>query len=514
VRIAVACFLAALLAFATQALVWSRFAVAPEGPIDPGAVLESFEREDAGTTVDVGALYRGRQELLDPRTALPTWHHADYAEAAAVHARLARCPAAPLERRPTSVALAKAYDWHAATCAGGVPESATALLTQPPLMHPSGRSYASLAMARGAKPGARDVHVLELSALDRALLSGEERVLADLPPASWTSLSRGDNVVLTPTALAIAEQGPLGLSRLRIHPRGAWEQHLRRVGLSLAERSPSATCARPASPDLCWEPLPMSARHASIRAATMMGTLALLAGSALALAWTVMRERRRAHADRLHVLRTLTHELRTPATSLKLDIEPLRAAYDALPPACQEPLLRLSDGIERLLRVLHRSARYMSLFETPGVPSTSLLRLEEVPSLRDLFEQFVDEWPEGVTVDPGSPDRPVVVDPEWLGVAVRNLVENAVRHGRPPVQVSYRATDDVLHVRVVDGGRTPGLALDRATNAFERAPKSEGLGLGLAIVARVAKLFGGRLLHEGTPTAFELRIPLTKGASP
>jgi signal transduction histidine kinase len=380
-------------------------------------------------------------------------------------------------------------------------------------MHPSGKSYANLAIARGAKPSVRDYHVLELAALDRSLLSPEERVLAGVSPEAWRSLLRGDTVVLMPSALAVAEQTSLGLSRLRIHPRIAWEQHARRLGVSLALRSPSTTCAHPASPDLCWEALPMSVRYATLRTATTIGTFMVFAGSALALVWTVMRERRRAHADRLHVLRTLTHELRTPATSLKLDIEPLRAAYDALPQACQEPLLRLSDGIERLLRVLHRSARYMMLFETPGIPDTRLLRLREVSSAHDLFAEFAEEWPDGVMVDAASPDRPIVVDPEWLGVAVRNLVENAARHGRPPVQVSYRIANDTLSVRVVDAGTTTGLSLRAATNALARTPKSEGLGLGLAIVARVAELFGGRLVHEGNPTAFELRLPLSNGAS-
>jgi two-component system osmolarity sensor histidine kinase EnvZ len=207
------------------------------------------------------------------------------------------------------------------------------------------------------------------------------------------------------------------------------------------------------------------------------------------------------------VLRTLTHELRTPATSLRLDIEPLRLAYDDLPAACQEPLLRVSDGIERLHRVLHRSARYLALFETPGAPAGRLVKLRAVPSARALFEELAEEWPEGVRLAAPPEDAPLHTDPEWLGVAVRNLVENAARHGAPPVAVTWAVEGAVLAVRVADGGSTEGFSLRRAVAPFGRSEQSTGLGLGLAIVDRIARLLGGRLSHAPSPTVFALRVP-------
>jgi signal transduction histidine kinase len=64
-----------------------------------------------------------------------------------------------------------------------------------------------------------------------------------------------------------------------------------------------------------------------------------------------------------------------------------------------------------------------------------------------------------------------------------------------------------LIVRVTDGGSTRNLSLGRAAAPFEKADRSAGLGLGLAIVERIAKLLRGKLSHESSPTAFVLRVP-------
>jgi signal transduction histidine kinase len=386
-------------------------------------------------------------------------------------------------------------------------------------MHPSGRSYAALARARAGTPEAwspthvRAFHVLELAALRPADLEPGDRALAAIGVPGWEALTRGDRLVLTSSALVVAERGPFGLAKLRVYPRAAWDAFSDRSAIALVPRTPPALCTWPASTELCWQPRSSADRHRAALLVSTVGSASLVVLASIALVIAFGSERRRAHADRIHVLRTLTHELRTPATSLRLDIEPLRSAYDALPTDCQEPLLRLSDGIERLHRVLHRSARYMALFET-NAKAESLVSLREVPSAQAMFEELSEEWPEGVVLRGASPDGPVRTDREWLGVALKNLVENGVRHGALPVSVTWALTDGLV-VRVSDGGATPKLSLRRAVRPYERDPKSPGLGLGLAIAERVARLLGGRLVHEPSPTVFELRLPRTQqgGAS-
>jgi signal transduction histidine kinase len=323
--------------------------------------------------------------------------------------------------------------------------------------------------------------------------------LGAIPSSGGEALARGDRIFLARTSLVIADRGAFGIARIRTFDRPTFEERARRASLALVPRSPSGTCARPASSELCWETVTSAERHRGALAAftTATGGVTLFAALGLAIAWR--NARRRLNADRLHVLRTLTHELRTPATSLGIDIEPLRAAYDEIPASCQEPLLRITDGIERLNRVLHRTARYLELFER----TTPLDTEKRAVSAKETFGDMSEEWPEGVTLDGPDPVATISVDVEWLSVAVRNLAENAVRHGKPPAVVSWRVEDGALVIRVRDAGESAGLVVE----PHRRSPTSEGLGLGLAIVHRVAELLGGTLTHEPSPTTFVLRVP-------
>jgi signal transduction histidine kinase len=487
--------------------------IVPNGAaLEPSRVLGELERTSF-KTVDLGARYSGRLELLDPPRTLPTWHTHPRPQAAAVFTATRDCPPPPLALEVSDPALAKAYAWHAKTCSptAPIPEE---MVERPPFMHPSGKSYAALAVARGGSPASsfvadhvRSFHVAELPALGPSALDDATRELQLLTSREWTAVARGDRIVLTPKALVLVDHDALGLRHLRIFERRAWDAIAKAASIALAPRV--GDCAVPASSTLCWQPVSTMDRRRSLLVAATTSSAGLVIVAAVLLAIASVRERRRVHADRIHVLRTLTHELRTPATSLGFDIEPLRAAYDELPASCQEPLLRVSDGIARLNRVLHRSARYMALFETtssregPG----GLLNRRPVPSAAELMTELAEEWPEGVRLRAESEDGPLVTDPEWLAVAARNLVENALRHGEPPVVVTWRIDDGAFVLRVADAGTSPALSLRRAIAPHHRDPASKGLGLGLAIVDRVARLLEGTLAHEDAPTVFELRLP-------
>lgn len=469
-------------------------------PLAPGeaptAVLDRFRSDQTPErTIDL-AEYDGHPELLDPKLALPAWHRAPREQAVAVVNATSACSLAigPPLRDP---ALIKAYAFARARCEH---EPLDSFVTSEPFMHPSGKSYAALAGKTGPD-FARFRHVVE-------------RMDLPLSARDWVAIAKGDRVVLGSSHLIVVEPAK-GAPRLVLYDRARWEKAARSGAVALsardkaAEARGAATCATPATSELCW--VRLDPRQRVVDGVTIASaSIAALAGGFLAFAF--VRERRRAAADRLHVFRTLTHELRTPAQSLGLDIELLQASYDELPPSAQESVLRVSEGIARLHRVIHRSARYLQLFDGTG----SIVRLERRESMRELMDDFASEWPEGVTMKPMAEeagdaragDAPVTTDPEWLSVALRNLVENACKHGRPPVEVTWKIDARAVEIVVKDAGSSPrGLSRRAAYHRGTDGESKKGLGLGLAIVQRIAERLGGTLTHAPEPTTWTLRLP-------
>jgi two-component system osmolarity sensor histidine kinase EnvZ len=81
---------------------------------------------------------------------------------------------------------------------------------------------------------------------------------------------------------------------------------------------------------------------------------------------------------------------------------------------------------------------------------------------------------------------------------VNNLVDNALRHGSPPVEIATRYANGSVVLEVIDRGPgIPGDQVERLRRPFTRGEPARsgaaGAGLGLAIVDRIARLHGGTL---------------------
>ncbi len=104
-------------------------------------------------------------------------------------------------------------------------------------------------------------------------------------------------------------------------------------------------------------------------------------------------------------------------------------------------------------------------------------------------------------------------DPQLLRRALQNFLANAVRYGRGRVLLGVRRSDGQLRIEVHDTG--PGIAADQQASIFEEFRRGDGvagqgLGLGLAIADRIARLLDARLRLRsrlGHGTAFGLAVP-------
>jgi len=209
------------------------------------------------------------------------------------------------------------------------------------------------------------------------------------------------------------------------------------------------------------------------------------------LSGRAMRPALRGLGQQEQFLAEAAHELRTPLATLRLVVERNGSSDEAL---------RLVDRLSRLVTGLLARARLES----------GAQRVELVPlRLDQLVETTVEELPDHQSVTVTA--EPVVVrgDPDLLAQAVRNLVENAQRHGGPagsPVEVSVRPG----LVTVRDHG--DGVPLADRERVFARGVTGTGpgMGAGLAIVRWVAGLHHGTARLTDAPGGgllAELRLP-------
>ena len=98
-------------------------------------------------------------------------------------------------------------------------------------------------------------------------------------------------------------------------------------------------------------------------------------------------------------------------------------------------------------------------------------------------------------------------DPRLLRRMIRNLLENAKRHGAPPIEVRVSLTAEGAELSVCDGGAgIPDSESERVFEPFYRAGARPGAGLGLALVRQIARRHGGEAHVRGS--CFIVALPL------
>ncbi|MET0810212.1 MAG: ATP-binding protein, partial [Thermoleophilaceae bacterium] len=217
---------------------------------------------------------------------------------------------------------------------------------------------------------------------------------------------------------------------------------------------------------------------------------------------------RRSNVVKTAVLRSVSHDLRSPLTAITTAAGGLTS--DTLSPESREELtsvialesVRLSRLVDNLLD--------LSRLQAGGVESNAdWISLEEI--LRAAIES-VSVPPGGfdVQVDDGLPL--VRADAGQLERALANVLENAGRYAAgAPVTVRARKSGGQLMLRI--GDRGPGIAreeLERVFEPFHSAGEHSGTGLGLAIARGFVEANGGRIRAESLPgqgTTIVIQMP-------
>lgn len=214
---------------------------------------------------------------------------------------------------------------------------------------------------------------------------------------------------------------------------------------------------------------------------------------------------------------TVAHEFRTPLTSLRMAIHlciegavgPINEQQLDLLSAAREDCERLQRIVDDLLDLARIRAGLLELSPTP-VDVTALLD-QALADARSAAEQRGVKL--AAHVAPGA--EALVADRERLGLALQNLLSNAVRHTPTAGSVRLVAAPDETGLRFSVQDTGEGIApeyLPRLFDRFFRVPGARGgsAGLGLSIVKDVAEAHGGTVGAEsvlGEGSTFWLTVP-------
>ncbi len=182
------------------------------------------------------------------------------------------------------------------------------------------------------------------------------------------------------------------------------------------------------------------------------------------------------------------HELRTPLATLRAQVESLL-----------EPDQR-RDAIEEFDRLSRLIAQLLTLAEADGGEAPAKQSFDLVETARDLAAEMAGSIVAGrrtVAFDSLPEHWECRGSPGLVQVALRNLIENAMRH-TPPGSEILVAVDVFGRLSVSDDG--PGVQADFRAQLFRRFSKADtqgpGAGLGLSIVRRIMALHGGEARLE------------------
>ncbi len=229
---------------------------------------------------------------------------------------------------------------------------------------------------------------------------------------------------------------------------------------------------------------------------------------------------------------TVSHEFKTPLTSLRMATHlllepgtgPLTASQRELVTTARDDTERLRAMVEDLLDVVRIEAEVGALHRVPIEPFGLLCEVA------DAHRTLARDKEVTLEVEPAGASQQglVNVDPERLGIALANLVSNAIRHTPRGGRVVLAEKRDGKEIRIQVSDTGEGIDASMLPRIFDRtvtAPSSGGAiapgdasgrhGLGLGIAREIVLQHGGDLLVESEPgkgSVFTLVVPTDAGA--
>jgi len=198
------------------------------------------------------------------------------------------------------------------------------------------------------------------------------------------------------------------------------------------------------------------------------------------------------------LLANASHELRTPLARIRMAVELMKESADPVRKAgLEQDVAELDALIDEILLASRLDA---------------VKRLEADEDV-DLLALAAEECARYENAELDGEPVTVSGDPRLLRRMLRNLLENAKRHGAPPIEVRVSRAGDGVEITVCDhGAGVPEAERERVFDPFYRHTGTRGIagaGLGLALVRQIARRHGGEARCAPRSGCFIVVLPAT-----
>lgn len=225
------------------------------------------------------------------------------------------------------------------------------------------------------------------------------------------------------------------------------------------------------------------------------------------------------------VSENIAHDLKTPLNRLRNRVEAALREPDSAP-TYRDALERTIDEADGLIKTFNALLLIARLEASPLDKSAEMVECGAlVRDVAELYEPAAEEA--GLDLEiAATAVPPLRANRQLIVQAVANLIDNAMKYAppaeqtaRPHIRVAVASASGEVDISVADHG--PGIApqnRERALKRFVRLDESRtkpGTGLGLSLVAAVARIHGGRVLMEDNHPGLKVRLllPLAAAAS-
>lgn len=262
------------------------------------------------------------------------------------------------------------------------------------------------------------------------------------------------------------------------------------------------------------------ARESEKRANTLVEERTRELATAKLVAEESLRAELASQEQQVRFMEVISHQYRTPLAAIRSYVDNIGLSLPKEDEANRHRLERVKRGIVRLVEVLEvnlsRSRMQGPSFqpELVRIPLADIVRSAGARG-RDLLQHQIS-----VTITPEAGRSRICADRDMLGIAIINLLENAVKFSaatgeKSPVMLSCATTDGHAVIAVTDRGiGIPAEEIEAILGRSVRgsnAASIDGSGTGLSLVSRIAAMHGGTVEIESDPgerTVVRLALPI------